>query len=163
MEQSQHVDAISFFQTIDHFQQLGRRQSELGRFAAGFFPAPGTLRIKFHSHTDDRHVAFRGVGDAENVIQLAHFFDHDHDALAGFRARESHLDELFILETVEHQQAVRRLFERHCGVEFGFRSGLQAKVVPGSFAQIFFDDRALLVHFHRIDAHVRALVFVFAN
>ena len=61
VQQPQHFSPIGFFQTIDHFQQLGGGESELGRFAAGFFPASGTLRIKFHPHADDRQVAFGGI------------------------------------------------------------------------------------------------------
>ena len=64
---------------------------------------------------------------------------------------------------VQDEQAFRRLVERERGVQFRLRSGLKAEIVARAFAQVFFDDCALLVDLHRIDAHVRALVFVFAD
>jgi len=41
-------------------------------------------------------------------------------------------------------------------------NGFKAEVVARAFTQVFFDDRALLVDLHRVNAHVRALVFVLA-
>ena len=68
-----------------------------------------------------------------------------------------------ILEAIQNQQAVRRLFERERRVEFGFRTGFESEVVARTFAQVFFDDGALLVHLHRVNTHVRALILKFAN
>src|ERR1051326_2184125 len=99
------------------------------------------------------------LDDVEDVIQFVQLLDHDHDFLAHFRACKGELDELLILETVQHEQAVARLFERERGVEFGFRTGFEAEVVTRSFAKIFLNDRTLLVHLHRVNTHMRALVF----
>ncbi len=52
---------------------------------------------------------------------------------------------------------------RQRGVKLGFRACFEAEIVAGTFAQVFFDDGALLVHLHRVDAHVRALVFKFSD
>jgi hypothetical protein len=60
-------------------------------------------------------------------------------------------------------QAIARLFEGEGGVEFGFRTGFEAEVIAGSFAQVFFDDRALLVYLHGVNTHVRALVLKLAD
>ena len=103
------------------------------------------------------------LDDVENVIELVEFLDHDHDSLSDLRAGESELDELLILETVEDQQAVARLFERESGVELGFRTGFESEIVTRAFAQVFFNDGALLVYLHRVNTHVRALVFKLAN
>ncbi len=120
VEQPQHVDAAFFFQAIDYLQQLGCGQAELGCLSSRLFPATRTLRIEFHPHTDHWHVAFVGFGDPHNVIQLTQFFDDDNHALAGFRAGKSHLDELFVLETIQHQQTVARLFQRQRRIQFRF-------------------------------------------
>ena len=47
------------------------------------------------------------------------------------------------------------------GVKLGFRAGLEAEIVTRAFAQIFLDDRAVLVDLHRVNAQVPALVFKF--
>src|SRR6266478_82162 len=83
--------------------------------------------------------------------------------LARLRAGKSQLNELLIFESIQDQQAVGRLLEGHRDVKLGFRSCFQAKVVTRSFAQVFFDDGALLIHLHRIDTHVRALILKFTN
>src|SRR5690349_1651911 len=103
------------------------------------------------------------LDDVQHVIEFVEFLDHDHDFLSDFRARESELDKLLILETVEHEQAVARLFERERRVELGFRTGFESEVVTRAFAQVLFDDRALLVYLHRVNTHVRALVFELPN
>jgi len=69
------------------------------------------------------------LDNVENVIQFVQLFDHDYDFLPDFSAGEGELDELLILEAVEYEQAVARLFERERSVEFGFRAGLEAEVV----------------------------------
>jgi hypothetical protein len=48
----------------------------------------------------------RDARDVEHVIELVQFLDHDHDALADSARRQSQLDKLLVLETVQHQQAV---------------------------------------------------------
>src|SRR5215212_4685198 len=101
--------------------------------------------------------------DVENVIELVEFLDYDHDFLSDFRARKRKLDKLLVLETVEHEQAVARLFERERGVELGFRARFQSEIVARAFAQVLFDDRALLVYLHRVNTHVRALILKLAD
>ena len=102
-------------------------------------------------------------GDAQDVIEFAQFLDHNHNPFACLRTDESHLNKLFVFETIQHQEAIRRLFHCERRVKFRFRSGLQTKIVSRPFAQIFFYDDTLLVNFHRIDAHVRALVIELAD
>ena len=140
VQQTQHINLARLFQTIDDFEQLGCSQAKLGRFATGFFPATGTFRIKLHAHADHWRVAFVSFSNAQNVIELAQFFNNDDNALARFRAGETQLDELFIFETIQHEQTVSRLFQGHRRVQLSFRSRFQSKIVSRSFAQIFLDD-----------------------
>ena len=100
VQQAEHVDAARFLQTIDHFEQFGRRQSELGRLAAGLFPASRTFRIEFDADADNGRVAFRGVGDAQHMIEFAQLLDDDDHAFARLRAGKSHFDKLFVLESI---------------------------------------------------------------
>src|SRR5690242_18795771 len=102
------------------------------------------------------------LDDVDNVIELIELLDHDHDFLSDFRAREGELDKLLVFETVEHEQTVARLFERKRRVELSFRTGFESEVVTRAFAQVLFDDCALLVYLHRVNTHVRALVFELA-
>ena len=82
VKQPQHVRPSGFFQAIDDFQQLRRRQAELCGFTARFFPAARSFRIQLDAHANHRQVAFRGFGDAQDMVQLAQFLDDDDHALA---------------------------------------------------------------------------------
>src|SRR6266542_1243091 len=73
--------------------------------------------------------AFIAGCDIEDVIKFAEFLNHDHYALAAAGPGKGELDKLFVLETIEHQQAGRCLFQSHGCVQFCLRAGLQAKVV----------------------------------
>src|SRR6185503_12677990 len=103
------------------------------------------------------------LGYVEHMIELVEFLDHDHDSLPHPGAGESQFDKLLVLETVEDEQAVARLFERERGVELGFRARFESEVVAGTFAQVFFNHGALLVNLHRVNTHVRSLVLKLAN
>src|SRR6185503_6191157 len=98
------------------------------------------------------------LDNIEHVIELVQLLDHDYDFLSDFGAGEGELDKLLVLETVEDEQAVARLFERQRRVEFGLRTGFKAEIVTRTLAQVFLDHRALLVYLHRVNTHVRALV-----
>ncbi len=153
------------FEPANHFQHLGRRQAKLCRFAARLFPTAGTLRVKLDAHPEDRNAAalFLALEDIQHVIELIEFFDHDHYALAAACPGKRQLDKLFVLETVEHQQTVRRLFQRQRRVKLGFRTSFETKIVTRALAQILLHQRPLLIDLHRVDAHVRALIFKFLD
>jgi hypothetical protein len=97
------------------------------------------------------------------VVELVEFLNNDHDPFADLGAGKSKFDKLFVLETVQNQQTVGRLFESERRVEFGLRSRFEAKVVARAFAQILLNHSPLLVDLHRVDAHMRTLVFKLSN
>src|ERR1043165_9983283 len=163
VKELQHVHAIGFLQTADHLQKLGSSQTKLRGLATGFFPATGAFRVELHAHAEHRQRAFVTLDDVENVIQLVELLDHDHDPLSDSRTGKCQFDELFVLKAVEDEQAVARLFERERGVKLGFRTRFESEIVAGTFAEIFLDDATLLVHLHRVNTHVRALVLILAN
>src|SRR6185295_14582757 len=94
-------------------------------FTARLFPAAGTFRIKLHPHAEHGQRAFVMLDDVQHVIELVELLDHDSD----FRARKRELDKLLVLESVEHEQTVARLFERERRVELSFRTGFESEVV----------------------------------
>ena len=95
------------------------------------------------------------------MIEFVEFLDHNHYALAATSTSKCELDEFFVFEPVKHQQTVRRLLEGQRRVKFRLGTSLKPKVVARTFPQIFLNHRSLLVHFHRVDTQVRALVVKF--
>src|SRR6185369_9311440 len=163
VEQLEHVHAIGFLETPDHFQKLSSSQAKLRGLTTRLFPATRAFRVELYAHTEHGQRAFMTLDDVENVIELVQLLDHDHDLLSDLRARKRQFDELLILKTVEDEQAVAWLFERESGVELRFRTRFESEIVARTFAQVFFNDRTLLVHLHRVNTHVRALVLKLPN
>ena len=163
VQELEHVHAPLVLHPPDGFENLGGRQAELRRLAARLLPAPRPLRVELDAQANHRQVAaVVAPRDLQDVVKLVQLLDDDDDALAGARAEEGQLDELLVLEAVQDEQAVGRLLHRQRAVEFGLRAGFESEVVARALAQILFDDGAVLVDLHRIDAHVRALVLILA-
>jgi hypothetical protein len=97
------------------------------------------------------------------MIELVQLLDHNDHFLTDLSTRKCELNKFLVLETVQHQQTVGRLFESECCVKFGFRAGLEAKVVTGTLAQVLFNHCTLLVYLHRINTHVITLIIEFSN
>src|SRR5215207_3885807 len=164
VQELEHVHAPRLLHAADGLQNLGGRQPELRRLAAGLLPAPRALRVELDAEADHRQVAaLEAVGHPEHVVQLVELLDDDDDPLARARAEEGQLDELLVLEAVEDEEAVARLLHRERDVKLGLRPGLEPEVVARALAQVLLDDRPVLVDLHRVDAHVRALVLVLAD
>ena len=107
VQQTQHVDVAGFLQPVNDFEQLSGCQTELGRLATRLFPSTGAFRVELHAHANHRRVTFMRLGHAQDVIQLAQFFNDDNHTLSGLGAGERQFDEFHVLKAIQHQQAVR--------------------------------------------------------
>src|SRR5216683_2286977 len=125
VKQLKHIYAIDLLQATNHFQHFGCSQSKLCGFPTGFFPAAGALRVELDAHSKNRSAAaIVALSNIQHMIEFVEFFDHNDYSLAATRAGKCEFDELFVLETIKNQQALRRLFQRERGIEFRFGTGL---------------------------------------
>ncbi|MCY1432142.1 hypothetical protein D9M71_481320 [compost metagenome] len=143
-------------ETLDHRQQLRRRQAELGFLAAGVCPLARRQGRQAHAQADLRLDLERGRF-FDHQADFGFFLDHDEHVVAELLAHQRQADELAVLVAVADDGAALR---RQCQHRQQFRlgAGFQAdgNVLGGDDV---FDHRFLLVHLDRVQRGVLALVF----
>src|SRR5512144_1844135 len=97
------------------------------------------------------------------MIEFVEFLDHNYDAFTAPRTRKREFNKFLVLETIQDEQAVGRLFQCQSSIKFGFGASLETKVIAGTFAQVFFYNGTLLIDLHWVNTHVRTLIIKLSN
>ena len=100
---------------------------------------------------------------ADDQLELGEFLDDGDDVFAELLGEDHGLDEFIILEAVADDRGPAAVHERQHGQKFRLAAGLQAEAEFLAELDDFFDHVPLLVHFHRVDAGIGALVGIFGD
>ncbi|MNQ67247.1 hypothetical protein D3C85_817630 [compost metagenome] len=111
-------------EALDHRQQLGGGQAELGLLAAGVGPLGGRQRGQPHAQADLRGDA-EGLGLLNHQRHLGFLLDDDEQAVTELLADQRQADELAVLVAVADDGAALRRQRQH-GQQLGLGAGFQA-------------------------------------
>lgn len=134
-------------------------EAELGVLAPGGLPLPRPLGLELVADAQ-KGLHAELLGEAEDPKELGELFQGDHHVAAKLPPHEGEADEVVVLEAVGGDEGLLGEVLGQDEGELGLAPRLRAEVVgpprPGHGLQ----DQAALVHLHRVDPPVGALVAV---
>ncbi len=156
MQQADALVQARRAETLDHRQQLRRRQAELGFLATGVCPLGRGQGRQAHAQANLWLDLERG-GFFDHQADFGFFLDHDEHVVAELLAHQRQTDELAVLVAVADDGAALRRQRQH-RQQLRLGAGFQADgdVLGGDDV---LDHRFLLVDLDRVQRGVLALVF----
>ncbi len=160
VEHHQAVEHPDFLEPLDHLQNTGNAEPELGLLSRRVPPSATAVAFELEADADQGPGA-RILEDPNQRVELVQVFDHRDDAppeLGG----EHHVPEIaFLLEPVAHDESVRTVGGHpHDREQFGFGSHLEPEIQLAADGLDFFDEEPLLVDLDGVDAGVITFVVV---
>ena len=165
VQQLQRVQHVFFLQTLNHFENLRGRQTELGLLATACLPLALALERQTGTQTQTRGNA-KLLGLIQHHLQLGHFLEHDVNAVTQLLTDKGKTDVFFVFVTVTYDHRAGLLRHGEYRHQLRLTAGFQTQLRHG-FAylacQDFFHHGLLLVHLDGVHQQVVCLIVVFLN
>lgn len=159
VNEAQTIAKSKFVEHLKSHQQLRRVQPELRSIASTLAPFTASVASQLDANTKiGMHAKF--LCSLGNDGQFWEFLDNEEDAFAHLLSQESQLDEVLVLMSVTDNETVAIHIGYEDGMKLRLRTSFQSKIVTFSVTDNLFNNRPHLVHFHRENDEMLALVFV---
>ena len=160
MDQFQAVLHSLTLEEIECFEQFAGSQTKLAGIPSGLLPLAASRRSQFDTDTDIRlHIQL--FCHAGNQFQFIHFLNDQENALTHFLCQQSKLDIAFVFISITDNKRVRIGIDGNYSMQFRFGTGFKSQIKFLAVADYFFNNRAHLVHFNRIDDKILGFISIF--
>ena len=157
MQQAETIGHVRGLQETDAFQQVHRREAELGQVAARLLPLAAAARRQLQPQPEPRtHV--QALRHFQQPPQFGQTLHDQEDALADLLAEQGEPQIRPVLHAVADDGRTRIAGQRQRDCQFGLAADLQPHAGRVAQAQHVVHDFLLLIDLDRIRGHVRRAV-----